>query len=272
MPVLPYGPGGLQRTTHARATSLLRLGHDVTLFAMEGSEFEGRLKPVSDYPSDFGVILDVSHHHVISQGFPKLAVLNLILDQECKYQPPNAVVETEYMKAKYPKARRINAGIDVDTMPFDTFAGDYLAFMGGKDSHKQLAVAEAVSKMTGVRLEVINTGFSHEEEALKWQMLCDAAALLCPYTIDAGPRAPLEAAACGTPTICLDGDGTKEHVFDGVSGFVCQGVDSMAKKVLEVDTLQSVQMRYWVKQMHAEMDAAERTERLLMKVANGERW
>jgi glycosyltransferase involved in cell wall biosynthesis len=279
LPVLPFGPGGLGRATHEIATELLRLGHDVTLIAPCGGEFDGEM--VASMPAEFpDVMLDYSHDHDVSRRYPALPVLNLIGDRECRWQPPNAIVESHYMQSHYPGARIVPAGIDVDSIPFCDQGGDYLVYMGLDVWHKQPHIAREAAKLAGKRMVQIGPGgFSGLSDYLgilpepeKWEWLGSALGLLAPYTIDASPRSPLEAAACGTPTLCLGGDGTKDHVVDGLTGFVCANSMDMAERVKDLPKLKRENIRIWVKQNHDISVTIKETERMLQAVASGQRW
>jgi glycosyltransferase involved in cell wall biosynthesis len=283
LPVLPFGPGGLGRATHEIATELLHLGHDVTLFAPEGSQFDGDQQDLNGWrqnPAQFDAILDYSHEHLFSQNLNGHPVLNLIGDRECQWQPPNAIVESHYMQSHYPAAKIVPAGIDVDSIPFCDTAGDYLVFMGLDVWHKQPHIAREAAKLAGKRMVQIGPGgFSGTPDYLgilpepeKWEWLGGALGLLAPYTIDASPRSPLEAAACGTPTLCLNGDGTRDHVKDGLTGFICANSMDMAERVKDLGKLKRENIRIWVKQNHDIGVTIKETERMLQAVAGGERW
>jgi len=265
-PVLPNARGGLARSTFDIANQLMLNGHDVTLFAPDGSEFEGRKQRWELFTADgFDVGLDYSHNHADRGNAP---ILNLIGDIECHTMPNNAVVESTYMLDKYVRARKVTAGINVEQASLSTSDDNYLAFIG-KDWNKQINVAQEVAKSAGYNLSVINGTIS---EADKWRILWKAKALLCPYLIDASPRSPLEAALCGTPTICLDADGTKEHVSDGVTGFVCNGVGQMVNAVSRLGDLDRAAVRSWVEKRHDIRNTIKEIEAKLYAVAGGERW
>lgn len=273
-PVLPDGPGGLGRATHEIATRLLSLGHAVTLYAPAGSKFSGRLQPHDGWldPDDYDVLFDYSHKHKLSQLFPDVPVLNMIGDKECPWQPPNRVVESAYMQRHYPGAVIVPAGINVSEIPFDGAGGDYLLFMARLCKGKHPEIAEEVAERAGVELKVIGEPAYVVSEAEKWRLLGGALGHLAPYTDDASPRAPLEAAACGTPTLCLTGDGTMEHVADGLTGWACQDAAEMAGRVKDLRGLSRENCRIWAKQKHDVETTILEIERLLAAVAAGERW
>jgi len=250
------------------ATELLKRGHEVILHA-PAREFAGRVVCAEINPYLYDVVLDMTHDHFSSRAYPNQPIVNLILDRECPYVPPCAAVETEYMRKHYPSARIAPAGIDVDAIPFTETPENYLVFMGLKVDHKQPHVADQGAHKAGKTLRWICPPNDLTEQQ-KWHILGHALALLAPYTIDAGPRSPLEAAACGTPTICLDGDGTQEHVLDSVTGAVCRGPEEMAVAVGRTFDRHSI--RTWIKTNRDVHKTIERHEQLLQAVAAGERW
>jgi hypothetical protein len=269
LPVLPYGAGGLGRMTYEHAVEFLKQGHETVLYAPCGGEFEGGMV-LSDKvdTGKFDVILDCSHDHFLSKREPHAPVLNLIGDRECQYVPPQAVVESRYMKIHYPSAKIVSAGIDTSTIPFSPIHEDSLVFIGVGIGHKQQDVAVNVAYISGKKIIMIN-GATEER---KWEILGNALGLLCPYTIDASPRSPLEAAVCGTPTLCLDGDGTKDHVVNGINGFVCKNKEEMAEKVELLKDLDKNTMHKWAVDNYDIKKVATDTLELMRKVMLGERW
>ncbi len=281
-PVLPYGPGGLSRSTHALATGLLARGHEVTLHAQVGSEFAGALLQNPPKPADYDAILDFSHEHVLSHLNPGAPIENLIGDRECLYVPPCAVAETCYMQKCYPGARRVPASVDVDSIPFTEKPGDYLIFMAYMHPFKGVQDAVEVGKKTGIKIVFIGPGGEDQNlpdyrgaitnEVQKWALLGGAMGLLCPYQRDAAPRAPLEAAACGVPTLCHKNDGTREHVAHGVTGFVGMNVWDMVANVWKLYELPRPAIREWVKENHDFGKSLVQHEAILQTIAGGERW
>lgn len=202
-------------------------------------------------------------------------MVNRIGDRECTYQPPRAVVASVYMQHYYPAARIIPAGIDVNAIRYrGDDPGAYLAMLAQNVAHKGLAVAQQVAERT--HLALMAHGDGHEAGPVtgedRWRHLGGAWALLYPSTRDAAPRAPLEAAACGTPTICLDGDGTQEHAEHGVSGFVCADADEMVEAVGDVRYLDRAQIRAWVADAHPLARMVGAYEAALQAAADGEVW
>lgn len=276
-PTLPDGPHGLGRSAYDIATGLLQRGYDVILFAGQGSEFcRPLVTGVSErdlvrkaLAGDFDAILDTSHQHHTSRIDGMFPVVNRICDLECRWQPPNVVVNSPFMQGAF-GGRLVNTGIDVDSIPFYEEDAGYLAYMSAKFAHKGWHAARDIARESGRPLRVIE-GLTGRE---KWNALGNAYALLHPSTIDAAPRLPLEAAACGVPTLCLGQDGTQHHVAHGVSGYVCADVAHIAEtlnacRVSEIDRRQT---RCWVSETHNLAQMIDGYEAVLSAVKNGERW
>ena len=59
----------------------------------------------------------------------------------------------------------------------------------------------------------------------------------------------IEAMACGTPVLALPGGAVEEVVRDGISGFVCQSIDDMVRRVPEVaSTFSAANIRQYCQQ------------------------
>lgn len=282
LPTLPDGPHGLGRSAHDIASGLACRGHDVTLFAGQGSSFASGRLAVGDSELSvaqgiasgdrglFDCILDTSHAHHLSKMLPGSPIVNRVGDRECKHHPPNAVVNSRYMQGLFPKAAHVPTGVKTEEIPLFHYqeTEDYLAFMSSKFAHKGFdkAIRVAERAMKPLRTAQDLTG----EE--KWSCMGRALGLLHPSSIDAAPRLPLEAAATGTPTLCLDGDGAREHVEHGVTGFVCADEDEMVCQVSELDRLDRWAIRKWVEDTHGFEQMADGYEALLEDAAGGHRW
>lgn len=281
-PVLPYGPGGLGRTTHMFASGLAALGHSVVLYAPHGSEFDGEINSVELDPKKHDVVLDLTHDHEISKTFPDYPIENLVCDRECDYVPPCAVVESRFMRKTYIGAKIVPASIEVEKIPyFDTPLRTYLVFMALMHPLKGVQDAIKAASMVGVDLRLIGPGGDAKlpnylgpiyDNDAKWAQVGNALGILCPYKRDAAPRTPLEAAACGTPTICFNQDGTCDTVEDGVSGFVCLNTWEMAERISDLATLERKKIRNWVIENHNFSAVIKTHEKLLVDICCGIRW
>ena len=235
------------------------------------------------FPGWYDIIFDFSHEHQTSLNFKDAPVLNLIGDKECYYTPPCAIVETHYMQKFYPTAQHVSFGLDITQIPFtENPTGGYLLFMALLHPYKGYQIAFEIGKMLGrkvifagpqlMELNLPNYIGPIYEDAKKYDLLGNADALLCPYVNDAAPRIPLEAAACGCPTICLLGDGTEEHVANGVSGFHCLNKWEMAEMVARLSIISRAKARKWVHDAHSLDSTIQVHEMMLKQILEGEKW
>lgn len=291
------GAHGLGNSAYEIAAGLaLERGHHVTLFAGINSEFPHgelkidehetaraqRLAVGTDCP--FDVIIDCSHYHDLSRLRPDWAIINRVGDVECKWDPPNAIVATQYMARRYHGAKVIRTGIDLDKVPErnGTKRGDHLLFIGRMVGHKGVETAERVARAAG--LPIVWAGANEGEYDVagqylgelrgdaKWKAMQSAKAMILPTRKDAAPRTPLEAAAAGVPSLVMAYDGAAEHVENGVTGFVCRDAEEMQAAIKLVDGLDSGLMREWVRLEHDYSAMIRQYEQAALDVMGGKRW
>lgn len=297
VPTTGDGAHGLGTSAYEIAAGLaLERGHHVTLFAGEGSEFpHGDLRVHQDEMAravqmavgtdcPFDVVIDCSHAHDLSRMRPDWAIINRVGDIECKWNPPNAIVATEWMRNRYPAARMVRTGIDLDKVPErnGTKRGEHLLFMARMVGHKGVETAERVARAAGV--PIVWAGANDGEYDLageflgelrgdaKWKALQSAKALILPTRKDAAPRTVLEAAAAGVPSLVMAYDGAAEHVKNAVTGFVCRDAEEMQAAIKLVDGLDSGLMREWVRLEHDYSRMIEQYEQAARDVIGGNRW
>lgn len=291
VPTVPEGGHGLGRSAIDIARVLTRMGHTVTLYAGPGSRWEGALvehanetQRAHELDKDSAdAWLDISHYHDLSQVHPGWPVVNYILDLECRYQPPNTVVNTTHANRRYLNARFAPLGIPVDDIPLRTGKRSYLTFCAKIHALKghdiAMDVAERVKPLityfvgenvSGKPVPNYRGVLTTPEQLYGW--LGGAMALLSPYRADSGGRVNLEAAACGTPVLCLAGVATEEHVGHCISGFVCGDADEMVDAVQDVVLLNPQAMRDWVRETHDILVMGKALEAHCNAVASGEAW
>jgi len=280
LPTLPDGSHGLGRSAYDIAYGLTWYADFVvTLFAGKGSRFGAGELVVYDSESllydqhgyllkHFDAILDTSHTHALSMFHSHLPILNRIADRECKWQPPNSVVNSAYMRDFHPTAKIVDTGVDIDLIPFHLKPTGGLAYMSGRHLHKGIGDAIEIAKKLRRKIDIIENVVGTE----KWNRLGNESVLLHPSTIDAAPRLPLEAAACGVPTLCYNRDGAEQHVAHGVSGFVCLDIEDMALSVATAENLDRRSVLDWVVKTHSFSAMIGQYSSLLATVANGGTW
>lgn len=296
MPTLPVGGHGLGRMAWDIADGLRRRGHEVTLWAGPGSKApDGVEMNVHDTERErLGaidalhpqIIIDLSHDHDLSQRWPDAPVLNWLVDLECEADLPNTVVGNTWQQKLRPKARIVPLGIDVDALPELTPGREkYLAYAAKIHPAKGFDLALRVHESQSIPVWFVGQRFV-DAWLPRWQeqlvgegfhlFVGKAWGLLSPSRVDAGGRVNLEAAALGTPTLCLDLTGTACHVEHCVSGFVCQDVQEMIEAVGDLGALNTPEarrkMREWVRETHDIGVMLDGLERLADAVADGETW
>lgn len=303
VPTAASGGHGLGRLAVDLARGLSKRGHEVWLHAGAGSASPQELGvDAVVYDEDeraraqrftFGAdaYLDLSHAHDLSLLHPTRPVVNWIVDLECAYTPPNAVVGNTWQQRQFPKARIVPLGIDVEAIPFwhggdhtlDNLRGhdDYLAYaakihpLKGYDIALKIHGAQPVPvRFVGERFVDTPLPFWREvmHGAAFYDFIGRAYGLLSPCRKDAGGRVNLEAAALGTPVLCLDGTGTMCHVEHGVSGFICRDADEMIDAVQDLRLIDRAAAREWVRETHDLRHMIDGVEAALQAAADGERW
>lgn len=176
------GGHGLGRATWLVAEGLVAAGHDVTLFAVEGSRFSGHMvlidKVGHHYEThlaheaykrrhQFDVYLDNSHGHHLSRMWPLLPVVNVYHD---KWQPPagNPVVcsrdQIRQMNEVHKTDRFSSARIIHHQLEPSEFVPSYrpdfppyVMFLGITREYKQPILAIEAAAAAGYPLKMVGT-------------------------------------------------------------------------------------------------------------------
>lgn len=152
-------------------------------------------------------------------------------------------------------------GIPVADFPFHLASGRYLAFVGRLSPEKGPLEAIAVAERSGVPLKIAAKINEWErdyfetvlrprlrppfieyvgelDETSKRELLGGALAALCPLRWpEPFGLVMIEAMATGTPVLAYPSGAAPELIEDGVTGFLCTDVDSMASCVNRVITM-----------------------------------
>jgi hypothetical protein len=282
------------------ASALAQRGHRITLYAGPGSSAPAGVRLAIhadeiaradqiDLPhSDHAAWLDFSHYHTLSLNWPDAPIVNYLSDSECPYLPPNAAVCTESDQGRYPRAALIPLGIDLRRIPLFLGARErYLAFVAKIIPHK--GIFEALDlhhrgplpvRFAGERMLPVDlpTYVGYLCGNAVYQFMGRAAGVLQLAQIGVGGgRIQLEAAATGTPTVCLAAPdpaqrGPTEHVAHGLSGYVCASLDDLLRALDGLPHLAPRPIREWVEAAHSLDLMTDHLEALLTRAADGERW
>jgi glycosyltransferase involved in cell wall biosynthesis len=297
--------GGTERVVSYLTEELVRLGHDVTLFASGDSSTQARLvstcphalrldpsagdslahhllmlEQVQRLASSF----DLIHFHVDYLHFPysrrsavpQVSTLHGRLDlpvlgalyQEFHEMPVISISDAQ--RQPLPMAQWVGTvyhGLPADSYTLETRPGDYLLFLGRLSPEKQPDHAIEIARRSGYPLIIAAKVDKSDEdyfrttvepllklphvefigeadEARKIQLLGGAFALLFPIDWpEPFGLVMIEAMACGTPVIAYRRGSVPEVIDDGVTGFICDGIDDAVNAVSRVAALDRFQIR-----------------------------
>lgn len=167
-----------------------------------------------------------------------------------------------------PRMRTIHHGIRIEDYPLRRKKAQYLSFIGRLAPVKGPHLAIEVAKKTGIPLKIagevqpvfrsyfesrvkphLDGNFieyiGEADLATKNEFLGNSMAMLFPIQWNEPfGLVMIEAMACGTPVIALRAGSVPEVVQDGLSGYVCQDVDEMAKRIRNLSISPSIVRRY----------------------------
>lgn len=152
-------------------------------------------------------------------------------------------------------------GLPSDLYSFNPHPGKYLAFLGRIAPEKRPDHAIEIAKQTGIPLRIaakvdpMDREYFHAEiepllshplveylgeitDAEKNEFLGEAMALVCTYDWpEPFGLVLIEALACGTPVLAYRRGSIPEIIEDNVTGFICEGVDTMAAAVQRISEI-----------------------------------
>jgi glycosyltransferase involved in cell wall biosynthesis len=170
-----------------------------------------------------------------------------------------AIAEWLARSEPMPLLRVVHHGIPVSDYQFSDKKEEYVAFLGRMAPCKGPHLAIAAARKAGVRLKLageIQPMFKEywdeqvlpfidgrqieyigeADVAVKNELLSHARAFLFPIQWDEPFGLVLiEAMACGTPVLALDGGAVGEILRNGVNGWICSDVDDMARRITSLD-------------------------------------
>lgn len=200
VPVPPRGYGGTERVVYELTEALVRLGHEVTLFATGDSHTSARLIPAVERAINFDPGVDVTAYHlamledvydvadqfdvihshldVLTLPFIRRTTTPTLLTLHDRLTKPGAQrAYAHYHKANYVSisdAQRIghsdlrfvatiHHGVDVDRFPFSDEPGEYLVFVGRMSPEKRPDLAIEIARRAGIPLKIA-AKVDHNEE------------------------------------------------------------------------------------------------------------
>jgi Glycosyltransferase len=283
-PVPPKDYGGIERVVYDLTEELIRQGHEVYLYAAEGSVSSARIIPYkhkgtdtkaiaefvkSTLPEKIDLIHDHTHASVMDQCGLTIPVVSTIHDSR-----KNSAKNPVYLCRKALQNVGLNQGfyayngINPNDYEYSEVKDDYMIFMGLLYSHKGINYALDVAEKTGKRLMVAGPIYNMEyykkeiEPRIKsnaniryvgsvggkerQNLLKHARCMLFP-TVWEEPfgLVMIEAMACGTPVLAF-GNGAVPEVLGGFPELICRNADEMVEKVKKLFFPESKILRGYV--------------------------
>src|SRR5262249_50391238 len=165
-----------------------------------------------------------------------------------------AIADWLAKRERMPRMHVVHHGLPVECYTFSAEKDDYVAFLGRMAPCKGPHLAIQAARRAGVRLKLageVQPTFrdywerevrplidgeqieyvGEADRALKNRLLSRARALLFPIQWEEPfGLVMIEAMACGTPVLAFPGGSVVEVIADGVTGWICRGVDEMAAR------------------------------------------
>ncbi|MQR94338.1 FkbM family methyltransferase [Fictibacillus phosphorivorans] len=264
-PVPPLNYGGIERMIYALVEESVKRGHEVYLYAREGSATSAQLIPYhhepgrpehiatfvkQTLPEKIDIIHDHTHLSVIGKlklTVPTVCTIHDSLNNDVEhpvYLSRRALEHVGKGKGYY-----VYNGIDLNEYPFQKEKEDYLLFLGVISAHKGIHHALEIAEKTKRRMKIAGPVFNTEyflneveprinklphveyvgevggEYRLK--LLREAACLVFPTSWEEPfGLVMVEAMACGTPVVALD-NGAVSEVLNGFPTQICKNTDEM---------------------------------------------
>jgi glycosyltransferase involved in cell wall biosynthesis len=181
-----------------------------------------------------------------------------------------AISDFQMAAEPLPNIRTIHHGIDLAKYSLQVKKSEYLSFLGRLAPCKGADLAIAVAKKVGMSLKIAGEVQPIDKEYFdseirphldgnlieyvgeadldaKNELLGHSLAMLFPITWDEPfGLVMIEAMACGTPVLALSRGSAPEVVQTGLSGYVCQSIDDLAKAVQCAKGLSPIAIRAYV--------------------------
>jgi glycosyltransferase involved in cell wall biosynthesis len=305
-PTENVGSNGLGRYVYDLIEFLITKKCSVSTFLSEGSKIEfdnvkkyfwkneildiGIVKKVIDL-ENFELIIDCSHNKLLSKFFKqnKKNVINIMLDEECDYNPINCIVGNKYQQKKYPNSIICSPSIKTDIFPFFEKFDDYCCFAGKIEKRKGFDIAISICKKSKQKLILAGPLCSWDpksaEEIKKQNWVgeikdhnefCNfigrSKCLLYPSRSEAGGLGILQAMALGVPCITMSGTGTSCFVEHGVTGFIADTIDQASEFVNQIPKLSRIEVRKYCIENFDYKKNYNFIYKIFLEVLNGRTW
>lgn len=205
--VPPHGYGGTERVVSELTEALVRLGHEVTLFATGDSHTSARLVSAVEQAIHFDPEVDATAYHLamldevyatagrfdvihshldyLTLPFARRTATPTVLTLHGRltatharrtyapYRSANYVSISDEQRLGLPDLHyvaTIHHGVDVESFPFAAEPGAYLAFVGRMSPEKRPDVAIEIAKRAGIPLKIA-AKVDHKEERYFREMI-----------------------------------------------------------------------------------------------------
>jgi glycosyltransferase involved in cell wall biosynthesis len=183
-----------------------------------------------------------------------------------------AISDAQKKTETMPHMRTIHHGIDLGSYRLVEKKQPYLSFIGRIAPLKGTHLAIEVAKRTGIPLKIAGDVQPPNREyfekkikpeidgelvqyvgladlAAKNELLGNSLAMLFPIQWNEPfGLVMVEAMACGTPVLAMPGGSVPEVIQDGVSGYICRTVRSMANRVQDLGKFDPASVRRYVEE------------------------
>lgn len=282
-PVPPQNYGGIERMIYSLIEESVKRGHEVYLYAREGSVTGAKLiayqhppghpESIAEFvlntlPDKVDVIHDHTHLSIIGRkrlDVPTICTIHDSLNNEIEH--PVYVSYRALDVIGKNKGYFVYNGIEVKDYPLQDKKEDYLLFLGVLSPHKGIQQALDVAEKSKVRLIIAGPVFNHEyfrDEiepriqamphveyvgevggAYRLQLLQHAKCLVFPTSWEEPfGLVMIEAMACGTPVLAF-ANGAVPEVLKGYPSLICESVDQMLEKLQNLH-YEGAQLRSYV--------------------------
>lgn len=267
IPVNDYG--GIERVVYDLTEELVKLGHEVYIFARKGSRTSANLIEYpfehpqvvqfvfENMPQNVDIINDHTPDSLIGMLNPKIPTVSTVHNCGSYNKTENSVFISSRSREVLANGEGyfVYNGVNIDDYQFKDKKEDYLLYIGAWSPHKGIIHAIEVAEKTGKELKLAGPilDWNYFQNELKWridnswnihplgivggkqrqELYKNAKCVLFPSVCEeAFGLVMIEAMACGTPVLGLN-NGAIPEVLKGFPELICKSVEEMISKVQE---------------------------------------